>query len=448
MNANLKRRKFIQSSLSTSALAVSGFLPKIAMGAAKSGKRRACIILWMSGGPSQTDTFDMKPKHENGGQFSEISTNVPGIRFSEHFPELAKQADKLAIVRSLTSKEGDHERGSYFLQTGQKMGGPVKAPALRSLIGHQLTEGRTTLPPLVSVAGSGFIAARPIGSSFLGPRFQPMKVAVSTAARVDAGSVSGDITSGTAASLTVNSLSRFGSIDDQRWQRRVELWNALEGSFIADRKNQGLTAHQGTYQNARELMTSGQAEVFDLSNESASLRQGYGVGTFGQGCLLARRLVESGVSCVEVTLSSSTIGNSSWDSHTQNFPAVENLSRELDAGFAALLNDLQSRGLLETTTVVCMGEFGRTPRINNNAGRDHFPRAFAGVLAGGDVGSGQAYGKTSHDGMTIVENPVTIPQWLATICQATGIDPGQTVIDQSGRPVPIVDADPVWDLIG
>jgi uncharacterized protein (DUF1501 family) len=448
MNANLKRRKFIQSSLSTSALAVSGFLPKIAMGAAKNGKRRACIILWMSGGPSQTDTFDMKPKHENGGQFSEISTNVPGIRFSEHFPELAKQADKLAIVRSLTSKEGDHERGSYFLQTGQKMGGPVKAPALRSLIGHQLTEGRTTLPPLVSVAGSGFIAARPIGSSFLGPRFQPMKVAVSTAARVDAGSVAGDITSGTAASLTVNSLSRFGSIDDKRWQRRVELWNALEGSFIADRKNQGLSAHQGTYQNARELMTSGQAEVFDLSNEPASLRQGYGVGTFGQGCLLARRLVESGVSCVEVTLSSSTIGNSSWDSHTQNFPAVENLSRELDAGFAALLNDLQSRGLLETTTVVCMGEFGRTPRINNNAGRDHFPRAFAGVLAGGDVGSGQAYGKTSHDGMTIVENPVTITQWLATICQATGIDPGQTVIDQSGRPVPIVDADPVWDLIG
>ncbi|KAA1257873.1 hypothetical protein LF1_03630 [Rubripirellula obstinata] len=443
MNANLKRRSFLQGSLSASTVAVSGFLPRIAMGAAKNDQRRACIILWMSGGPSQTDTFDMKPKHENGGEFSEVSTNVPGVRFSEHLPELAKHADKLAIVRTLTSKEGDHERGSYFLQTGQKMGGPMKAPALRSLIGHQLTESRTTLPPLVSVGGSGFIAARPIGSGYLGPRFQPMEVAVATGANADA-----DIRSGTPASLTVNSLSRHHSIDEDRWQRRVELWDALEGNFIADRKNPGLVAHQGTYQNARELMTSGQAEVFDLSREPESIRRNYGVGTFGQGCLLARRLVESGVSCVEVTLSSSTIGGSTWDSHTQNFPAVENLSRELDAGFAALLSDLSSRGLLETTTVVCMGEFGRTPRINNNAGRDHFPRAFAGVLAGGDVAAGQAYGKTSDDGMTIVENPVTIPEWLATICQATGVQPEETVIDQSGRPVPIVDAEPVWDLIG
>lgn len=457
MNGNLKhgnrgRRSFLQRSLSASTVAVTGVLPRIAMAAEKSGRRRACIILWMSGGPSQTDTFDMKPNHENGGEFSEVATNVPGVRFSEHFPELAKQADKLAIVRTLTSKEGDHERGSYLLQTGQKMGGPVKAPALRSLIGHQLTPGRTTLPPLVSVGGSGFVAARPIGSGYLGPRFQPMEVAVSSAAQVGTTQVEGDsaagnIRSGTPASLTVNSLSRHASINESRWKRRLELWDALEGNFIADRKNQGLVAHQGTYKNACELMTSGQADVFDLSGEPNSLRRNYGVGTFGQGCLLARRLVESGVSCVEVTLSSSTVGSSTWDSHTQNFPAVENLSRELDAGFAALLSDLASRGLLETTTVVCMGEFGRTPRINNNAGRDHFPRAFAGVLAGGDVAMGQAYGKTSDDGMRIVENPVTIPEWLATICQATGITPSDMVVDQSGRPVPIVDADPIWDLV-
>lgn len=438
----MKRRRFLQQSLASGAVGVSGVLPRMAKAAQDSSQQRSCIILWMSGGPSQTDTFDMKPSHENGGEFSEVATKVPGIRFSEHLPELAKHAEKLAIVRSLTSKEGDHQRGAYLLQTGQKMGGPTKSPALRSLLGNQLSPGRMTLPPLVSVSGNNFIAANPVGSGFLGPRYQPMEVSVQSAANPG-----DDIRSGTAAKLTVRSLARQATIDQDRWNRRLEMWDTLEGSFLANRDHQGLKAHRGTYQNARELMSSGQAEVFNLDNEPESLRRRYGVGTFGQGCLLARRLVQAGVSCVEVSLSSSTVGNHSWDSHTQNFTAVEQLSRELDAGFAALLEDLESHGLLQSTTVVCMGEFGRTPRINNNAGRDHFPRAFSGVLAGGDVAMGQTLGKTSDDGMQIVENPVTIPQWLATICQATGVSPEQTVIDESGRPVPIVDAQPVWDLI-
>ncbi len=437
----MKRRNFLNAAMTTGTIALSGMMPRLAAAAAAGGRRRACIILWMSGGPSQTDTFDMKPNHENGGEFSEIATNVPGIRFSEHLPELSKHADKMAIVRTLTSKEGDHERGSYLLQTGQKMGGPIKPPALRSRLGHQLSPDRTTLPPLVSVGSGAFVAARPIGSGFLGPRFQPLDVAVSQPGNPD-----GNIQSGTPASLSVNALSRHAAIDEKRWQRRLELWDTFEGRFLADRNNQGLRSHRGTYQNAHELMTSGQADVFDLSSEPDSLRARYGVGTFGQGCLLARRLVEAGVACVEVTLSNSTIGGSSWDSHSQNFTAVENLSRELDAGFATLLEDLASHGLLETTTVVCMGEFGRTPRINNNAGRDHFPRAFSGVLAGGDVAMGQTYGKTSDDGMQIVENPVTIPEWLATICAATGVSPSDTVVNESGRPVPIVDADPIEDL--
>ncbi len=438
----MKRRNFLEATLATSTLAMSGLLPRMATAASKSPTCRSCIILWMSGGPSQTDTFDMKPGHKNGGEFKEVATNVPGVRFSEHFPGLANHADKLAIVRTLSSKEGDHERGSYLLQTGEKMGGPVKPPALRSHLGNQLSVERTSLPPLVSVGDGGFIAARPVGSGFLGPRFQPLNVAVSQPA-----TPGDDIMTGTPASLSVNSLSRHTSIDDKRWQRRLELWDTFESSFLAKRQNTGLKSHQGTYQNARELMTSGQADVFDLSDESAEMRNRYGVGTFGQGCLLARRLVEAGVSCVEVTLSRSTVGGSSWDSHSQNFPAVENLSRELDAGFAALLEDLDSRGLLETTTVVCMGEFGRTPQINNNAGRDHFPRAFAGVLAGGNVAMGQAYGRTSNDGMQIIENPVTIPQWLATICEATGVSPNDMVMNESGRPVPIVDADAIGELI-
>jgi uncharacterized protein (DUF1501 family) len=401
----------------------------------------------MSGGPSQTDTFDMKPNHANGGEFSEVATNVPGIRFSEHLPELAKRADKLAIVRTLTSKEGDHERGSYLLQTGQKLGGPMKHPAIRSLLGHELSPDRTTLPPLVSIGGNAFSVTPPVGPGFLGARYQPLNVSVNQPGSATGPTDDADVRTGQPASLAVNALSRFSSIDDERWNRRLRLWDSMESQFLQNRQSDGLTAHQATYHNARDLMDSGQAKVFDLSTEDERLRQNYGVGTFGQGCLMARRLIEAGVSCVEVTLSTSTIGNHSWDSHSQNFTAVENLSRELDTGFAALLDDLESRGLLETTTVVCMGEFGRTPTINNNAGRDHFPRAFSGVIAGGKAAMGQTYGKTSKDGMQIEDKPVTIPQWLATICAATGVDPSEMVENESGRPVPIVDADPVSDLI-
>lgn len=323
----------------------------------------------------------------------------------------------------------------------------MKQPAVRSLLGHELSPNRTTLPPLVSIGGNSFLAARPIGPAFLGARYQPLDVSVNQPGVAPGTADQADIRVGQPASLAVNSLSRFEAIDDARWARRLQLWDTMEGQFLQNRSSDGLRSHQATYRNARELMTSGQADVFDLSNEDSAVRQNYGVGTFGQGCLMARRLVEAGVSCVEVTLSTSTIGNHSWDSHSQNFVAVESLSRELDAGFAALLDDLENRGLLETTTVVCMGEFGRTPTINNNAGRDHFPRAFAGVMAGGRSAMGQTYGKTSADGMQIEDNPVTIPEWLATICEATGVDPSDTVQNESGRPVPIVDALPVDELI-
>lgn len=419
-------------------------MPGLATAAAASDQRRHCILLWMAGGPSQVDTWDTKPNHENGGEFAEIATRVPGMRFSEHLPRMAENAEKLAIVRSLNSKEGDHERGSYLLQTGKKMGGPMRAPAIRSLISQQLAPERSKMPPLVSIAGNRFFSATPLGPEFLGPRYQSLNVSLAQAGR-PADNV---ITSGVPANFSVDALDRAIGIDDVRWDRRMQLWSTLQGNFIDGRRDAGLLAHRETYLNACQLMTSVEATAFDLSGEPESLRLRYGVGSFGQGCLLARRLVEVGVSCVEVTLQSSSIGGSTWDSHSQNFSAVENLSRELDAGFATLLEDLADRGLLESTTVVCMGEFGRTPRINRSAGRDHFPQAFSGVIAGGNVVGGQVYGKTSEDGMQIVENPVSIPQWLATVCEATGISPSETVTDDSGRPIPIVDSDPIGDLIG
>ena len=194
-------------------------------------------------------------------------------------------------------------------------------------------------------------------------------------------------------------------------------------------------------------MTSGQADAFDLEREPEELRRRYGVGPFGQGCLLARRLVESGVSFVEVELNRSTLGSSSWDSHSNNFRAVAALSDELDAGWATLLADLEDHGLLESTTVIWMGEFGRTPKINSNAGRDHFPAAFSAVLAGGRTKGGQVYGATTDDGMTVKDNPVSVPEFLATACEATGVSPSTTIENDAGRPVPIVDASPIEELI-
>ena len=440
----MRRRVFLNSTANAvaGAVAMDSVLPRLAR-AANRQKSRHVILLWMGGGPSQIDTWDLKPRHENGGEFSETSTNVAGVKFSEHFMKLAQHADKLAIVRSLNSKEGDHERGSYFLQTGQKLGGPMRHPALRSLLSQQLADEASSLPPLVTINGSKFLSFKPIGPEFLGPRYQPLLVS-----QVSTGVPTGeDLHLGTPADFTVASLQRSDGIDDARWERRMELWSAIQGDFLSGRQDEGLRSHRETYLNAVDLMSSQESKAFGLESEPLELRARYGVGAFGQGCLLARRLVEAGVACIQVTLSNSTIGGSTWDSHSQNFPSVRNLSRELDAGFATLLEDLESRGLLDHTTIVCMGEFGRTPKINATAGRDHFPRAFSGVIAGGGVSGGQVYGQTSEDGMTIIDSPVSIPDWLATICSAAGVNPRDTVTDDSGRPIPIVDADPIEDLI-
>ncbi len=195
------------------------------------------------------------------------------------------------------------------------------------------------------------------------------------------------------------------------------------------------------------MIHSEAATAFDLSKEPATVRDSYGKGVFGQGCLLARRLIERGVPFVEVSLSTSVSGGFGWDTHVNNFEIVKALSAELDAGWSTLLTDLKERGLLDRTTIVWMGEFGRTPRINGQAGRDHFPRAWSCVLAGGGIAGGQAYGRTSKDGMTIEENPVGVTDVLATLCAALGVPPDTENTSNSGRPIKIVDGDPIRKLL-
>jgi uncharacterized protein (DUF1501 family) len=423
-------------------VSVSGWMPALAQQiAADPRRRRHCILLWMAGGPSQTDTFDMKPGHENGGEFKEIATNVPGVRFSEHMPKLAQHADKLAIIRSLSTKEGDHERGSYLMRTGQAPMSVINYPSVAAALAKELATAEDFLPPYISVGPNRGPGQGGYGPGFLGPKFAPLVVAGGNAYSAPGA------TSATYAELTVDAIKPQAGISSQQTERRLELWKALEESFLSDHRSGSSQAHRTVYDNALRMIQSEAAAAFDLSQEPAEVRDAYGKGVFGQGCLLARRLVERGVPFVEVSLSSSVAGGFGWDTHSNNFEIVKGLSAELDAGWASLLGDLKDRGLLETTTIVWMGEFGRTPQINGAAGRDHFPRAWSCVLAGGGIAGGQAYGRTSADGMTIEENPVEVSDVLATLCSALGVPAETENMSNTGRPIKIVDGSPIEALL-
>ena len=439
-NMNLiDRRRLLQAmAYGACGMSVSGWFPALAAQLADDPRRRRhCILLWMAGGPSQTDTWDMKPGHENGGEFKEIATKVPGVRFSEHLPKLAQHADKLAIIRSLETKEGDHERGTYLMRTGRRPMGVLDYPSVGAALAKQLAAEHDALPPYVSVAPALGLGRGGFGPGFLGPKFAPLVVAGGNQmAGNPAGAKSGG---GGYAELTVDAIKPPAGVTSEQAGRRLELWKTLEDGFLNSHAATSPQAHRTVYDNALRMIHSQAAAAFDLSKEPAKVREAYGKGVFGQGCLLARRLVESGVPFVEVSLSSSTSGGFGWDTHANNFETVKALSAELDAGWASLLTDLSERGLLERTTIVWMGEFGRTPRINGQAGRDHFPKAWSCVLAGGGIAGGQAYGRTSKDGMSIEENPVGVGDVLATLCSAMGVPPDTENPSNTGRPIKIVE---------
>lgn len=437
----LDRRRWMQSAtLGLCGLSVSGWLPSFAEQIAADPKRRRhCILLWMAGGPSQTDTFDMKPDHENGGEFKEIATNVPGMRFSEHLPQLARQADQLAIIRGLATKEGDHGRGTHLMRTGRAPMGAEKFPAIGAALAKQLASTEVELPPYVSIAPYRAFSAEAFGPGFLGPKYAPLFVGETNGGAAPAGD--------NFAELKVDALAPPKGVTDAQMSRRLEIWQTLEDGFLGRHPSDSARAHRMIYENSLQMINSDAATAFDLSQEPEKVREAYGKGMFGQGCLLARRLVERGVPFVEVSLNTSANGNFGWDTHANNFEAVRALSNELDAGWATLMNDLRSRGLLESTTIIWMGEFGRTPKINGAGGRDHFPQAWSCVLAGGGIAGGQVYGKTSKDGMHVEEGEASVTDVLATLCTALGVAPETQNMSTSGRPIAIVDGWAIDDLI-
>lgn len=416
---------------STASAYSCSWLPSLAIAAQEAAKQgRHCILLWMSGGPSQIDTFDMKPDHTNGGELKPASTKVPGISFSEHLPQLAKQADKLAILRGMSTKEGDHQRGTVLMRTGHIPGGPVAYPSMGSSLSKALTDQETGLPSYVSIAPGGF-ARESISPGFLGPKHMATTVASSPAADDDF------------TQLRVDYLNRAGNIGDDRQAARMELWRTMQADFIKKRGTPNVIAHDTIYESANRMLSSDAKVAFDLSQEKSTVREAYGTSAFGQGCLMARRLIQRGVPLVEVTLGQ----NLAWDTHDRNFDRVKTLSSQLDAGWATLMKELAEEGLLDKTTILWAGEFGRTPKINSNGGRDHFPQAFTCVMAGAGVKGGTVHGATGDDGMEVTDGKMDQQDLLATLCTALGVNPLEENIAEGGRPIAIAEGNVVDEVL-
>src|SRR5262245_52366978 len=432
MIRELSRRDWLRWSATGLFWRVSGWLPALAADAAPHpGRRRSCVVLWMSGGPSQLDTFDLKPEHESGGPFREIATSAPGLRISEHLPGVARHADKLAVIRSMSTKEGDHDRARFLLRTGRLPDGPERYPALGSLAGKELGRSEDALPAFVSIG-----AENVPGPGFLGPRYAPLVLG-------------GDRRDAVEDRLSVPALAPPADITAEQGDARRRLLRETTRRFVDRHPDPAAQVHQAVYDRAMRLTQPAAARAFDLTREPARVRDRYGRTLFGQGCLLARRLVEFGVPFIEVTLGSVEGAPLGWDTHENNFEGVRRLCGVLDPAWSALMEDLKDRGLLESTLVVWMGEFGRTPFITPRRGRDHHPGAWTVVLAGANVRGGQVVGRTSSDGTTVQERPVSVLDLLATVCLALGIDPARQNRSTTGRPIRIIDgaARPLADIL-
>jgi hypothetical protein len=443
---DISRRQLMRlAAASVAGFSSSGWIEALADDAGSNPRRRkSCILLWMSGGPSQTDTFDPKPGHPNGGEFKAIETAVPGILIGEHLPKLAKQMKDIAIIRSMSTKEGDHGRATFNLRTGYQQTGPIRYPTFGSLVAKEIGRDEAELPNFVSIAPVRAFNPGAFGPGFLGPQYAPLVVGERAVLDPQGGNDARNL------SFKVDDLDLPAGVNHHRADSRLELLDSFRQQFMSSHPGLGPVSHQDAYLRAVRLMRSAAAKAFDLEEEPAPVRDAYGRTAFGQGCLLARRLVERGVPFVEVTLSSAGAATpAGWDTHQQNFDQVKALSAVLDPAWSALMDDLRRLGLLDSTLIVWMGEFGRTPKINGQAGRDHFPGAWTTVMAGGGIKGGQTIGSSGVDGMEAKGRPVTVPDLLSTVCKELGVNPLAQNESGLGRPIRVVDpkAKPIQEVL-
>jgi hypothetical protein len=387
---HVSRRAFLKGSLITGGgMAVGNWgglfrSQSIAAEAKKRGKR--CILLWMNGGASQIDTFDLKTDRPTGGPFRPIQTKIPGIQVCEYLPKMAEQIGKLAVIRSMRTQSPDHPDGIYHMHTCYKMSDRIPHPEIGAVIARFLGQPESDLPSFIRMGPVGNA-----GSGYLGPKYEPFHL-----------DRDGRLPYFTASPLTPAAA-----------ERRTNLLRFMEQEFGKEHKADPFESHRLGKERALRLMRA--KGVFDINKEWEKSRDRYGDTDFGKGCLMARKLVEAGVPFVEV-------GQDNYDSHADNFVCHKANMRVLDSAWSTLLVDLQERGLLEDTLVVWMGEVGRTPYINNRAGRDHYIRAWTIVLAGGGIKGGLAYGETDRDGKEVKDKPVSEGDLFATIYKTLGIN--------------------------
>ena len=406
------RREFIRiASLGPLGLGLGDYLSLRAQSQTQS--ERSCIMVVLDGGMSHHDTFDMKPDApaDIRGTFQPVATKVPGIQICEHLPRVAQQMDKFAIVRSVWGRTAIHFNGVYFLMTGYLPIQSMEFPSLGAVAAKELGP-RKGMPPYVLNA----MLDHAMGPGFLGSAYAPFWV------RSDPN----------AANFRVEDLELpvdvdWKTVSDRRW-----LVKQMDDAF-RERDTKGVTASRDSfYIQAEQIMRSPAVKkAFDIWAEPEPLRDRYGRTPIGQGCLLARRLVESGVRFVTVNASRAI-----WDTHGDNFNRLQKvLLPEFDMAYAALLEDLAERGLLSSTLVVVSGEFGRTPKINANAGRDHWPRVFSALLAGAGIKGGQVYGSSDSTGSEPKDNPTSMEDLVATVYDRLGVDPKKEYRAPSGRPI-------------
>ena len=369
-------------------------------------RRKSAILLWMGGGPSTMDIWDLKPGAPTGGPFRPIATSGD-VQISEHMPLIAKQMHNMAIVRSMSTREADHGRGRYYMHTGYVPNPNIEHPSYGAVLSHQLNHQRPELeiPPFVTVGGGS------VGPGFLGMAWAPFSVN----------------SNGQVRNLQMG-------LEDQRLYQRMYALDLIESGFINQRRGSAASDHQKILKKTLNLMTSSQMDAFKVAGEPEDVKERYGNTNFGRGCLMARRLVEQGVPFIEV-------GLGGWDNHNNIHATLRDTKLpELDQAMSALTEDLEQRGLLEDTAIIWMGEFSRTPRINGNAGRDHWARSWSVVVGGGGMNGGIAVGETNSDGTRVETEPYTSQDVMASVCKALGISLQTTFTSQNGRPMKIANS--------
>ncbi len=368
--------------------------------------RKSAILLWMGGGPSHMDTWDLKPNSPNGGQFSPISTTGEG-QISEHLPLMAEQMRHMSIVRSMSTREADHRRGTYYMHTGYVPRPNIDHPSYGSVVAHQLSQSRMDLeiPPFVSIGGGS------VGAGFLGMSYSPFVVD----------------TSGRVKNLDMD-------IKANRMNQRLKMLSMIERNFISQGRGQAAVDHAKILTETRDLLTSKQMDAFKYQKEPEKIVERYGDSGFGRGCLMARRLVEVGVPFVEVDFGG-------WDNHQNIFATLQDDKLpKLDKAMSALVEDLVQRGMYEDTVVIWMGEFGRTPRINGNGGRDHWAKSWSVVVGGGGFEGGKIIGETNEDGTEVIGETYSSQDLMASVCKSLGINLETIFQSRSGRPMKIANS--------